>query len=665
VLPVQLGVTPESQCDTAKVVCANRHGCLGVYATSTECRMIVCEGLDHSANTSRFSCIHTRPSHSKPVPLIGALPRYVEPAKCMGEKKCKSFQKRLWCTRQWDRVHAAGKHGDQVEFVEPADWKYCHRVDVRWRSRASGFAPVPEWSAPSQCSEQRRSINEAPRGCAIKHRMDWCRKRVEDSILDGLRKPGPSVPAERTGASTRFDSPSDRLFCWTKVMKWRDMGLLPLPPIDRWVAPPQTAAFTLTDHRRVWCREKLHDNEEALSRVPRKADVLDIKTQFSSADDQEFCKRWVPDWQRISLGSAFYVGDDYAPTSRRCKRQEGGGVRDHTNSRVQLGIFWRGNCSYSPSEEQMVEDLHHRLQSGRLDTRARTCTNIEEGATSIDVPVFWINLARNKQRATQMQQQLDALQVRHHTRVPAVSVLEVQRMMRGGEVLLQGVARIAPMSVPNEVLQQTRMQTFTQVACTLSHLRAMALASSDKSLSDEPSSVLILEDDVEMLLAPKWRISLSQIADLAPSASAIVQLHTVNPAVLASNGVNQAACEQPAFIPWQDHHWSTSAYLVSQRGMRQILGLSCFGKPTVLEAPLEADRLLFRSASNPVTVTRPFFITKGASTVQAGKNAEGKEKLDQNVNTAALSFYDRAGGKCKPPVMCSGRHQSPHPRAAG
>jgi len=679
----------EHSCYAAKVACAAKpdEACHAVFARGTECIAVTCE--QRVSSGSRGECIHTPMlTNGSYLPLFGAVTTFEHSRRsCNGDKQCLFAKRRQFCDSHLSRATAAGISPDQVEFVGGVDdARVCQLRDPRWRRRETSFAPVPSW----ECRGAPKEGN-AQRYCVAK-RLEWCREQVNVLVVQGLIRPDRARrgSTSHTGASVTFDSDDDRFFCFSKVARWRDYGLVPFPPIPAWQPPakcvelrasatennPTCNAHAQYEQRVSYCRAMLAEAEARIRSLPNRLhgenrnQIASLaKPQFVSADDQSFCFNVERRWRMMGVSdspvflthmrprqcimgyaSQALVGYSQAPTPQRAhgvgaaprasaeeaaKKQRRDAEAKLVDAAMQPAVFASGSCVALVADE--IEPIGDASEP-------RRCTSHSGDQGALDVPLYWINLERNRHRAERMRRQLARLRVRAHTRVPAVSILEAQRMMRSGQVLLQGVSKMAPLSTTNDMLDVVRQQTFTQIACTLSHLRAMSLASSEVD-----SHVLILEDDIDFEHVPRWGLSLMQLIDLAPAASSIIQLHTINPAVLGDT--TNATCEPVSFLPWRDHHWSTSAYLVSKRGMERILSSACYGEPTVLQAPLAADRLLFRNSLTPVTVGRPLLTTKGTSTVQAGVNAKDKETLDNSINGAASAFYSR-NGRCGSPPSC-------------
>jgi GR25 family glycosyltransferase involved in LPS biosynthesis len=143
-------------------------------------------------------------------------------------------------------------------------------------------------------------------------------------------------------------------------------------------------------------------------------------------------------------------------------------------------------------------DAHTKLHAMVLETPP---------STSIDLPVFVINLDESRDRWAFIAEQLNDLQIpkQTFTRVPAVNGREM--------VLTKG---IETHTYQNDELTVDVDATFGCVApcfiaCTLSHIRAIGVA-----YDAGHEFAVISEDDVSWLLSPFWEHSLRELAEKLP-----------------------------------------------------------------------------------------------------------------------------------------------------
>lgn len=183
--------------------------------------------------------------------------------------------------------------------------------------------------------------------------------------------------------------------------------------------------------------------------------------------------------------------------------------------------------------------------------------------------------------------------------------------------------------------EQAQMYLPGEIATTLSHLEAIKLA-----LRRGWNRVLILEDDVSLQYAPKWKMRLSRVLASAPKHWQALQFLTNNPQAVKYG----CSWEKSSFIPWKDHYWSTAAYVINRDGMRAIIamtdgGYSSTGQSTTrLHYPLLADHLLFGIVDiNAYLFARPLFGLDHATSVES--------TLGHTSSSRGANGTDTRGGK--------------------
>ena len=202
----------------------------------------------------------------------------------------------------------------------------------------------------------------------------------------------------------------------------------------------------------------------------------------------------------------------------------------------------------------------------------------------------------------------------HITRVRATNRSEAASALARGELTLDGGSRLRDPSMGNLGLHQAHeMGVFTlgEVACTMSHLRAMRRAhEAGQALA------LIVEDDASFTHHSAWDVSLEALASAAPVDWEVLQLHTNN--ILF---YNSSYCRAPCgatgsdlFVPWNSEMWSTLAYVINRAGMSKLLRLTA--NATRLPREVAADLLIY-NLTTTYTLARPLFSNiLDASTIQ-------------------------------------------------
>jgi hypothetical protein len=250
-----------------------------------------------------------------------------------------------------------------------------------------------------------------------------------------------------------------------------------------------------------------------------------------------------------------------------------------------------------------------------------------------------------------MERQFDANKITH-TRVPAVTKYEALGLVKRGDVVLQSGAKTPTQFVDDTYdiykRHSSDIYTWGEIACTLSHIRAMHLA-----LSDNVPIAVVGEDD--LLLRPDTFTSIDEMVAHAPPDWSMIQIHTINDAVY-----KQSCPTSKPFVPWNWHHWSTGAYLITRAGMLGVTRWFQRQHFMALEPPLVADRVLFsvvRSISNGgvYTFARQIMLPSGhksmiQSPTVADKLDTTARRVKERTGCAELSF-ERYPLRRKAPVF--------------
>ena len=166
---------------------------------------------------------------------------------------------------------------------------------------------------------------------------------------------------------------------------------------------------------------------------------------------------------------------------------------------------------------------------------------------------FWLNLADALERSTLMKAQISLFKHKlMSTRVDAFSAADLARLTSTGELLIPREQEIE--------LFTRRSQIFRELACTLTHVKAIAQAYiSGREIA------LITEDDVKF---PSHLMEqISKLLRDAPDDWESIQLITVNENI--NYKLSQLYATQ--FVKWYPSHWSTAAYFITRSGMRKTL----------------------------------------------------------------------------------------------
>jgi hypothetical protein len=199
--------------------------------------------------------------------------------------------------------------------------------------------------------------------------------------------------------------------------------------------------------------------------------------------------------------------------------------------------------------------------------------------------------------------------------------------------------------------QQKVTYSYSELGCTLSHLRAARMA-----FESGAEASLVLEDDLVLRHIPSWTHSLSELMARAPPGWRILQLHTINAPLL------RAWCSYAVgFRRWEKLHWSSAAYLLSRRAAAALSDASgpvdapdyatrlagfiarhvawhASGHAADHASPLVADNLIFRTnLPHAYTFSRPLFaLAPSRSSIQT---AEVHRVLDTPMRALVDAYF--------------------------
>lgn len=184
----------------------------------------------------------------------------------------------------------------------------------------------------------------------------------------------------------------------------------------------------------------------------------------------------------------------------------------------------------------------------------------------IPCKIYYINLDRSPDRKLLVEKQARELHL-DCIRVPAVDGKQIKGSKESG--IIDGI------TYRNDFTNLT----LSELACTLSHVKAIRTA------YDENQQVaLICEDDVSFELAKLWPEGIIQILiDKMPKNMGILQLFW------NTNGYmrTKTSCQYESFYTVKQHRqggncWSAVAYLITRKGMQDVLQHSRFTSGRVI-----------------------------------------------------------------------------------
>jgi len=195
-----------------------------------------------------------------------------------------------------------------------------------------------------------------------------------------------------------------------------------------------------------------------------------------------------------------------------------------------------------------------------------------------DMPIYYINLDRSRERREAMDAQLRALGLSNYERVAAVD----------GSALASwhGGSMGDGLYFTNDFSQDG--STIGELGCTLSHLKTLASIDLTKT---HKQVALILEDDASFELVPRWPESLRELLATAPDDWEIIKLHH-------NEELWQARSSESArFVRHEsnDPTYGAVAYLVNARGCAAVRRYGFSLNPSRC-SQIQADRYIYALA---------------------------------------------------------------------
>ena len=249
--------------------------------------------------------------------------------------------------------------------------------------------------------------------------------------------------------------------------------------------------------------------------------------------------------------------------------------------------------------------------------------------------IYYINLDQSVKRRQQFLRNINFWPKNisnsiHLKRIPALTGEDVAYMIASKNVVLNGGAALVEQNASYRWWD--KKYTANEVACTLSHLKAIRQA-----YLDGHESVLIVEDDA--ILTQNFIGSWREYANLAPVDWAILQWTTNNAVV----NEKQSYLSNDFWISWTGYHWSTIAYSIRREGITRVLNRTsnmfdskrkddveplqwCFDEGNMLRA----DELVYFMAEKTYTSTHPWVFPS---------------EFNSTISTTHISWFDNYQSK--------------------
>ena len=277
-------------------------------------------------------------------------------------------------------------------------------------------------------------------------------------------------------------------------------------------------------------------------------------------------------------------------------------------------------------EERLLDSAHR----GAAAANMTTLLGLSDVAATPLPPAYFISLESEAEfRGARMLHALDGVRTAdgHEklTRVTAWTEEHARACVEAGNCKLEEPAIVTNGEELSDDVATNHMEkkfTYGEIACSLSHLRAIATA-----WADGVQTALIVEDDISFEYLPAWPLSLQQLALRAPANWEILQLYTSNWKQYEERAALPDALRwEPSqlFVPWgvgdesridddgalhadttqrrvalggwsSANHtlgdsenyrpWSTMAYMINRAGMEKVLRRAGYVPASLLDAP--------------------------------------------------------------------------------
>ena len=164
-----------------------------------------------------------------------------------------------------------------------------------------------------------------------------------------------------------------------------------------------------------------------------------------------------------------------------------------------------------------------------------------------DIPIYYINLNKNKDRLQIIQKQIVKYNIKNIFRSEAVN----------GSQLSNGSYKFSDNTILNYNISGYSGYSMNELGCTLAHINTI------KKSYDNGDNYSIIVDDIYFGLVPFWKESINDIIKKAPKDWQILQLFI--------SEINDNMFKD-SFTHWNDNKGSIS-YLINRNGMKHIIDI--------------------------------------------------------------------------------------------
>ena len=206
----------------------------------------------------------------------------------------------------------------------------------------------------------------------------------------------------------------------------------------------------------------------------------------------------------------------------------------------------------------------------------------------VDIPVYCINLKTSVERRHLMERQFIYHNMKYNF-VEAVIGKNLKKQYKkcrgsGGS----GLKYKNMIEVDQKYMDGMRGSEKNMFACILSHIKAITQA-----YNDGCERAIVMEDDISFEYHDKWRLSVNEILDQAPSGWQIVRLHCSNHKAIVK--LNKSTSD---YVQSDQTFWSAGFYALNREGMKFVMNkfIKIIKKDevhVVVGDSYAADRLMF------------------------------------------------------------------------
>ena len=150
--------------------------------------------------------------------------------------------------------------------------------------------------------------------------------------------------------------------------------------------------------------------------------------------------------------------------------------------------------------------------------------------------IYWINMNKSINRRIWMENQFKKFNVLYNERIKAIDGKK--------------------MNYNNLIIEDINKYKNSEIACTLSHLKAIK-----KAYDNNDEICYVMEDDISLDLINNWKITIDVVLKQIPKDWEIINLSLSSPNILEDY---LKLDESNIFSKWADNHTSTLCYIINR-----------------------------------------------------------------------------------------------------